>query len=756
MLCLKDRSHSTHLCFTCWLHFIIVLCLTVSARGLNMAQAQGTVEIFPVEPTILAGTDFNLTCTIGQSSSVLAQDIKWKRGGETLPAELYSALDDKTSQLQVRKAEFQDSGLYACVSEKSTLDGGNETQVYVGEPPDAAHGLFCYCPNLWDVTCKWELGKDTNLNTTYMLQYSEGSDFEEGSCSCSDEQTCTMSGSIHGPIQLRVLSSNKLGHAISTELAFDYESETVPHPPRNVSANPIPRSRLNVTWELPLEWKTSYRDYLYYKLEYYKEGTNVWMEYPGPSDEFINGKTYAELPSPSSLDAYTVYCVRVAAKIKYGSWSQWSDLSCSRTLEQRPDAEVNVTWSSQVNAQNDSLRDVLLKWVPLSQANARGKILGYRVIRGNRSHENVTTVDDPSTTSLEIPGLERYRGYRFAIEAYNGAGPSPRSLLDIAAEQKPAPSFIVTIIVAIVVVAVTFVVIAVIWCLVKHYHLLKPVPSISMIPLERFDRVISRPGQRGAVEREVFDEPRGHRTPNGVLPNGNIPGGSHPPAGGAAANAAEDSERDYVQLREQASPDESFPLLRSNSGNGSCSGKSNSCRKMSQGSVNSTNSSGVCSDKDPESPGSTVANYGKFAKLYVQIPDSALSDSQHSGPGQPRLDSTDSGFGDNGSEYRMPSYTKLSTIPSDPGSVETSPGWETDPEGDYNGGDVYHRIAEGEPVASNQDLLLGQPTVPAYTRLSSIPAPVINPTAPSVGNEVHVTISDGTAPSFGNSGAGSV
>ncbi|XP_022092231.1 interleukin-6 receptor subunit beta-like isoform X2 [Acanthaster planci] len=406
MLCQQKNLHASPLCPTCWLHFLIVLCLTLSARGLHMAHAQATetVQIFPLEPTILAGTGFNLTCTVSHSSNVLAKDIAWNHNHMALPRTQFSAFDDKTSQLSVQDARFEDSGLYACFAQGIS----NETQVYVGEPPSEVRGLSCFSHNAWDITCSWERGKDTNLNTTYTLQYfpqHEIKNYEncpDEYCQCKDELTCTVHDRIHGPALFRVLSRNKLGYAISAELSFNHEEETVPYPPRNVQLKALRRSQLNVTWDLPPEWDPFYESALHYKVEYYKEGTTVLIRHPNSSN--IAGKKYAILlPLPGSLDPYTTYCVRVAAKFSIGPWSEWSDTACNRTLEERPDAEVNVTWSSQINSRNDSLRDVLLKWEPLPQASARGEILGYRVIRANLSHESVTTLG-PSKTSLEIPG----------------------------------------------------------------------------------------------------------------------------------------------------------------------------------------------------------------------------------------------------------------------------------------------------------------------------------------------------------------
>ncbi|XP_022109856.1 uncharacterized protein LOC110989632 [Acanthaster planci] len=342
-------------------------------------------------------------------------------------------------------------------------------------------------------------------------------------------------------------------------------------------------------------------------------------------------------------------------------------------------------------------------------------------------------------------GLERYLGYIFQFEAFNGAGPSPRTTLDVMAEDKPAPLVYLTVILAILGVVLVLGIMAATWCCIKHYRLLKPVPRISIIALDRLESALSRQVRGGAMEREVFDEPRGYQTPNGVIPNGSARGG--PDAGGAAARAMEDGEADYVQLREQAGPEEFFPLLLRDDldlGGEPIPGKGGAHRKAS---ADSASSSGVCSDREPDSPTSDVGAYSKFAKLYVQLPAPGSPHPQgpaHSGPGQPRLDSTDSGFSENGTECRVPSYTKLSTIPSDPGMDGVHL-----PESDYNSGALYHGIADDGLVTSNQHPLqdhCSNRTVPSYTRLSSIPAPVINSVMPSFGCEGHLTISDGTVP----------
>ena len=109
-----------------------------------------SVEIYPLEPTVHAGQGFTLTCEIAGSNNIVADDIKWSHNGVTLPAELYSALDPKRSQLSIQEASFQDSGLYACNTETSSQGVSNSTQVNVG-------GVYIYIL-VWDESCFFFLG----------------------------------------------------------------------------------------------------------------------------------------------------------------------------------------------------------------------------------------------------------------------------------------------------------------------------------------------------------------------------------------------------------------------------------------------------------------------------------------------------------------------------------------------------------------------------------------------------------------------
>ena len=256
----------------------------------------------------------------------------------------------------------------------------------------------------------------------------------------------------------------------------------------------------------------------------------------------------------------------------------------------------------------------------------------------------------------------------------------------------------------------------------------------------QFERVFGHRIHRRVVEKEVFDLPRNLETENGAIPNGVIAGNAHSHPSQSAARAVQSAHReDYVKLREEDA-DESDLLL--------C--KHDSCRKISQASTDSANSSEESRDTGVYSSGSNVEDYGKLTKLHVSIPQAASLELDPSGLGQFRLDSTDSGYGENCAGGRVPTYLKLSSIPSDLGTAEAPPGREFD-NGSDDGGDVYHQIGSSEPDANG--LMYSEQRMPSYTRISSIPGPLANGIAPSVDNQDHLSflngnLPNGTAPSM--------
>ena len=90
------------------------------------------MEIYPEEPTLKVGQALTLTCEINHPNLISAVDIQWSHDGEPLSSELYSALDTKRSRLVIPRAGFQDSGVYACNTEKSAQLGSNSTEVNIG------------------------------------------------------------------------------------------------------------------------------------------------------------------------------------------------------------------------------------------------------------------------------------------------------------------------------------------------------------------------------------------------------------------------------------------------------------------------------------------------------------------------------------------------------------------------------------------------------------------------------------------------
>ena len=57
------------------------------------------------------------------------------------------------------------------------------------------------------------------------------------------------------------------------------------------------------------------------------------VQYLEPSGDKRNDRI-VKLPFPQSLDANTVYCTKIAARMPECQWSDWSETVCQRTLEQ--------------------------------------------------------------------------------------------------------------------------------------------------------------------------------------------------------------------------------------------------------------------------------------------------------------------------------------------------------------------------------------------------------------------------------------
>ncbi len=225
MVCHQVTCHFPR-CLTCTLHMVMVFCLVSTTRGLHKAEALGTVEIYPQEPMIKVGQALTLTCEITHPNVISAVDIQWSHDGKALSSELYSALDTKRSRLVIPRAGFEDSGLYACNTEKSTQQGSTSTEVNVGESPSVAKDLKCFSRDSFDITCEWMPGRDTNIPTNYNLYYSTRNDeyemcrdFLPGNMSCVVRE-------VHETNYFYVSSENRLGNASTTEISFDHETES--------------------------------------------------------------------------------------------------------------------------------------------------------------------------------------------------------------------------------------------------------------------------------------------------------------------------------------------------------------------------------------------------------------------------------------------------------------------------------------------------------------------------------------------------
>ncbi|XP_077981990.1 uncharacterized protein LOC144436997 [Glandiceps talaboti] len=400
------------------------------------------------------GSTVQINCVLSNDGSSLSvtnpvQDLVWYFKDVKLPDNMYTAINDTTSQLTLDNVTLDEAGNYSCLLEGPQMEtvAMASTILNIGTLPGIAN-FSCVCYNMADMWCTWDEVNSylpTQFAFTFRLQW-ELEDWKacpnsiaKGPNSCfigfKDNE-----GSLH---KMRVTASNALGET-EEELWFNPDEDTIPHPPENlqVISDSLSPHSVEVSWERPIDWIYERFFFLQYKLQYCSElDPDNWSEILVEEEILTNRLSY----EITDGKPYTYYTIRVAAagRLPYLTcshgkcWSQWAQV-VGRTRESAPDSGVRELSIDEKNTNSNS-RDVTIYWQLPSLRERNGIILGANVTvqeedgtnQDSASSLHVPIQDTNSTMYTTIPGLDRYKSYKVTITAYNSAGNAPSSSITI-------------------------------------------------------------------------------------------------------------------------------------------------------------------------------------------------------------------------------------------------------------------------------------------------------------------------------------
>ncbi|XP_072043006.1 uncharacterized protein [Amphiura filiformis] len=508
------------LCTTC---VALLLCCKVAIS----VNKNVSVSACPLSYITQIGSEaiFNCTVAVPSGHSLGNYDIRWFNRSIPFPDNSYhgyQVLEDGTSQLLLSSVQASDSGLFTCCLVQDDEQCGDasrvDVQLEVGLPPGNVQGLTCFSRNINYGYCVWNNSEiDTHLELNHTLQrihkqedymktppcfemglgrayaHDARSRWEDAPCdeevpgavSINADNVCyvPLQGGDH--YYYRVVTKNQLGMVITDMIHPDKFSifvDAIPLPPERISLEAETSNTILVTWQPPPGFvfnKRSLCNKLGYRIRYQNDNGGPQWVYT----ENVNQHNMADICNPTyGIDKlhppYSNVCIQISSEnnvLNGGKsdeekqWSEWSQVQCTRLLEEAPEAAPNEFTASNIEHEEKQLINVILTWKPISEEKRNGLVLGYSVsVIGRLETDTLYRRNysaDANSTSLSVKGLNRTYEYTFEITAFNSAGNSPKESTTI----QPTPINMVkgSSLYALIVIAVVLPVAVAVICMIS-------------------------------------------------------------------------------------------------------------------------------------------------------------------------------------------------------------------------------------------------------------------------------------------------
>ncbi|XP_014746564.1 PREDICTED: interleukin-12 receptor subunit beta-2 [Sturnus vulgaris] len=296
-----------------------------------------------------------------------------------------------------------------CGEDTSLLCG---IDIWCGNPPDKPRNVSCVqYGTRGHLTCTWDKGRLTYLQTDYTLELSNGTDAfcfpAEFPNQAFFSRALTKLLDFHSNYTVVVSASNELGNASSQPLTFTLIDIVKPNPPEFlVEFDDSSASSCSILWQGEAQAQ-------HYRLRYRPLSRHSW------SMVEIFSKEKFQL---QGLEPDTEYEFQVSCRILPGRglWSDWSR-SQSRTPAAVPTGILDV-WYRQQDLDSEH-QNLSLFWKALSKSEAGGTILGYTVTLEALEHGELPA-QCHQTTRTSFSRVTPRLGHRVTVRAHNPRGSS--------------------------------------------------------------------------------------------------------------------------------------------------------------------------------------------------------------------------------------------------------------------------------------------------------------------------------------------
>ncbi|KAE8636298.1 hypothetical protein XENTR_v10002929 [Xenopus tropicalis] len=419
-----------------------------------------------LEKPFTAQCIINETCLKEDASRII-----WRVKGIKVPETQYKVVNHTVSSVTFENPATLVSPLTCSV----LVSGQVEQTLYgifftVALPPDQPKNLTCVAYNQDNLTCTWDPGRPTNLNTNYTLMHrwnplaltaergselvqnkvkslpsarargrkwtlpkhgytnSEGdqmfrANIQKNYCIPKESNnSCTVrypDFQFFVDTTFQVEAKNELGSQESEVLTVDPVNIVKPNPPQLsdlISAVELPNA-LKIKWKNPIN---AFK--LKYNIRYRPIKNQDWEMVPEEDTASHRDSFTLQDLLPYTEYEVSIRCIKEDGR---GFWSDWSEVKKQVTPEAQPSRGPDV-WKNVDSPDADGNRDVTIMWKALGDSVANGKILLYGVTFQSRSQSKTFNVTE---TSYKI-SLSKEINY-VSVTAYNSRFASPPAKLNI-------------------------------------------------------------------------------------------------------------------------------------------------------------------------------------------------------------------------------------------------------------------------------------------------------------------------------------
>ncbi|CAK6444084.1 unnamed protein product [Pipistrellus nathusii] len=388
--------------------------------------------IVPEAPVVRLGSNFTAVCVLLEKCMdyfhVNAAYIFWKTNHETVPRAQYTVLNRTAASVTFTDVGLLSTQLTCNVHAFGQIDQNvYGVRVLSGLPPEKPTNLSCIVNEEKRMTCQWDPGRETHLDTNFTLKSEWATDkFPDCKTERGSPTACTVEYQAVYFVNMEVWveARNALGVATSEHMNFDPVDKVKPVPPRNVSVSSSEElsSILKLTWVNPSINKFIS---LKYDIQYRARGTAAWTQIPLEDTASTRSSFTVQDLRPFTEYVFRLRCMKEDGQ---GFWSDWSEEARGTTYEDRP-SKAPSFWYKVEPAPAHGSRLVQLMWKTLPPFEANGKILDYQVTltRWKSRSQNYTVRDTKLTVNLTS---DRYTA---TLTARNLVGTSDAAVLTIPA-----------------------------------------------------------------------------------------------------------------------------------------------------------------------------------------------------------------------------------------------------------------------------------------------------------------------------------